>query len=77
MSQLHIEQDPDPLYLVYCMGRPSQSVVKPTQAAAQDAADQLALSYPGHEFMVLECVYTATAARPPRVANGGTGTIHL
>lgn len=67
MSQhLHIESDPEPLYLVYCPGRPSQAAIKPTQAAAQDAADRAALAYPGHEFMVFECTYTATAGRPPR-----------
>lgn len=76
---LHIETDPDPLYIVYCAGRASQAVVKPTQAAAQDVADRLAIAYPGHEFMVLECIYTASADRPPRANGPGAapGTLHL
>lgn len=73
MSSLITEHDPEPIYLVLCLGRISQAAIKPTQAAAQEAADRLALAYPGHEFMVMECIYTASAARPQRTgAPGGT-----
>lgn len=73
MSSLITEHDPEPIYLVLCLGRISQAAIKPTQAAAQEAADRLAIAYPGHEFMVMECIYTASADRPQRPgAPGGT-----
>ena len=44
MSQLHIENDPEPVFLVFCPGRASQAAIKPTMAAAQDTAERLALA---------------------------------
>lgn len=76
MSSLITEHDPEPVYLVYCTGRPSQSAIKPTRESAQDAADRLAIAYPGHEFMVMECIYTASAARPAR-AGAPAGTLNF
>ena len=77
MSQLHIENDPEPVFLVFCPGRASQAAIKPTMAAAQDTAERLALAYPGHEFMVFESTFVACAARPPRApgAGGAAGAV--
>ena len=77
MSSLITEHDPEPIFLVLCLGRISQAAIKSNLAAAQEAAERLAIAYPGHEFMVFESTFVACAARPPRAPAGGTGTLHL